>query len=177
MEAFIDIVQLAALYGAVLLLCVAGIAISCLALSGTWLVCAATLAGVLFRDSAFPNWWILIGFLLLSGLIELLEFLASGWGVRRRGGSRLAGVAAVIGAVIGLLVGSALAPVVGSLLGMIVGSFGLAYLAEYQRLKQHAQAGNIAFGAVVARILVVLLKVAASMGMTIVLLFVMILTG
>jgi len=169
MEAFFDALCLAAGYGGIFLLCLAGIVISCVGLSGTWLVCGASLIGILIRDSAFPGWGLLILFLFLSGAIELIEFLASGWGVRRRGGSRLAGVAAIIGGVIGLLLGSALLPVIGSLLGMAVGSFGLAYLAEYQRLKHHGQASDIAFGAVVARILVVLLKVGASMGMSLVL--------
>lgn len=170
MEAFIDMLGLVAGYASMILLCLAGIVISCVGLSGTWLVCGATLVGLLIRDSAFPGWGLLILFLFLSGAIELIEFLASGWGVRKRGGSRLAGLAAVIGGLIGLMIGSALLPLIGSLLGMAIGSFGFAYLTEYQRLKQHAQASDIAFGAVIARVLVVILKVFASMGMSLVLL-------
>lgn len=170
MDGFLEVMSAIAAYGGIAFLCMSGIVISCFGLSGTWLVAGAALAGMVYRDGGFPSFWVLLAFLVLSGLIELVEFLASGWGVRRRGGSRLAGFAAVVGGLLGLGLGTLIPiPVFGSLLGMLAGGFGLAYLVEYNRLNSHNQAGNIAFGVVIARIAVVLLKVIASLGMTLIL--------
>lgn len=170
MEQFFQIAGSALAYGGIGLICLVGVAISCLGLSGTWLIVGATAIAALYRDGGFPNWWVLAVFIIFSALIELVEFLSSGWGVRRRGGSRLAGVAAVVGGILGIIVGSLIPlPVIGPLFGMLAGSFGLAYLVEYRRLKIHQQASHIATGAVIARILVVLLKVAGSLGMTLIL--------
>ena len=53
--------------------------------------------------------------------------------------------------------------------GMLVGSFACAFAVERYRLKHSGQAARIAWGAVIARLLVILLKVAATLGMTVVL--------
>jgi uncharacterized protein len=171
MDSVMSVASAFLLYAGIAGLCLAGVLISCLGLSGTWLVAAATLLALLYPGSGFEAWWLLLLFLLLAGLIELAEFLASGWGVRRRGGSRLAGFGAVVGGILGLILGSFIPiPFFGALLGMLAGSFALAYAIEYQRLKIHQQAGNIAFGAVTARIMIVILKVSAALGMSLALL-------
>lgn len=156
-------------YVLLVLLCLAGVVLSCIGISGTWLVVAATLVAAVVRGDAFPGWRTVIVFILLSGLVEAAEALSGAWGVRRKGGSRLAGVLAVVGGLGGMMLGALIPlPVIGSLLGMIVGSFGLVFLVERRRLTD-GQAAGIAWGAVIARILVILLKVMVTLGMAIVL--------
>ena len=105
-------------------------------------------------------------FLVISGLVEVAEALAGSWGVTKRGGSRLAGFAAFADGILGLVAGSFIpVPVVGSLAGMLAGSFGLTYLVERRRMARAADTAHIARGAVVARVLVIFLKVAATLGM------------
>ena len=56
-------------------------------------------------------------------------------------------------------------PIVGPLIGMLACSFGAVYLVEYRREKKTEQAAHIATGALIARALVIFLKVAATLGM------------
>jgi hypothetical protein len=50
---------------------------------------------------------------------------------------------------------------------MIVGSFGAAFLVEWNRLKRHGDAAHIAWGTVWARLAVLFLKTALTLGMSI----------
>lgn len=148
------------------LLCLVGVFLSCLGISGTWLVVGGTLMAAWIRPDPFPGWWTVGVFAVLSGLVELAEALAGLWGVRRRGGSKLAGFMAVLGGLAGLLLGSLIPiPVVGSLLGMVAGSFGLVFAVETFRLKHTQKAARIAWGAVIAHVLVILLKVLMTLGL------------
>jgi uncharacterized protein YqgC (DUF456 family) len=156
------------LAAAVALLCAAGVALSCLSISGTWLVVAAAILAGLAWPRPFPGWWTIGAFVLLSAAVELLEAAASVWGVQRRGGSRAASLAAVGGGIVGFLAGTLIPiPVVGSLLGMMAGSFALVLAVERRRLKQTSAALHIAWGAVIARALVLVLKATVTLGMAV----------
>ena len=88
--------------------------------------------------------------------------------MRKRGGSGLAGLAALAGGLLGALVGSVIPiPLVGTLLGMLAGSFGAVYAVERRRLSAHDPAAHIAWGAVLSRMLIVLLKVVVTLGLSI----------
>lgn len=150
----------------IILSCVVALVLSCLSLSGTWMVALASIGAMLLRSGDFPGWTTVIIFLLISVAVELLEWFAGAWGVTRRGGSGWAGFAAIIGGIVGLIAGTFIPlPVVGSLVGMLIGSFALAFVVEQHRLNHTGQAAHIARGAVIARILVILLKVVTTLGM------------
>ena len=169
MEHALDWLQTAGVllaWGLVWLTCLAGVALSCLSLSGTWLVTLAALGAVFLRPDEFPTLWTVGAFVAISILVEGAEWVAGAWGVARRGGSAAAGWAAVGGGILGLLVGILIPiPVVGSLIGMMAGSFACAFGVERYRLRHSGQAAHIAWGAVVGRIAVILLKVVATLGM------------
>ena len=151
----------------VVLLCVAGVVLSCLGISGTWLVVAGAIIAAVIRKGVFPGLWTIIIFIVLAGLIEVVEAVAGAWGVKKRGGSTLAGFVAVAGGLIGLVLGTFIpVPVLGSLLGMLAGSFGLVFAVEQYRLKKAGQAASIAWGTVLARVFVILLKVTVTLGMS-----------
>lgn len=150
------------------LLCLGALALSCISLSGTWLVVLAGL-GAMWIFGA-PGWTFILTAFLLSVGVELMEWGASAWGIRRRGGSGFAGWAALLGAIVGMFLGALIPPpLVGSLIGMLGGSFLLAFLVERRRM-EHGPAAHIAMGAVVARILILLVKVLATLGLALVLL-------
>lgn len=148
-------------------LCLGGVALACISLSGTWLVVLAAALAAALSGPAFPGVRTVVAFLALSVLIEALEVLAGYWGVTRRGGSRLAGLAALGGGLLGLFAGTLIPiPLIGNLIGMLLGSFGCTYAVEVRRLRSRGDAAHIARGAVLARVLVIFLKVAATLGMT-----------
>ncbi len=179
MTEFLNTLQTSGQYICVLvavLLCAGGILLSCLSLSGTWLVLIAAALLYYVLESSFPGIWTIVTFFVLSVGVEILEFFAGWVGISKRGGSKLAGFMAVIGGFMGMAIGSALIPVIGTILGMFAGSFGLAFLVERDRLKKDNEAANIALGAVFSRVAVIMLKVCVTLGMIIVLIIGMILT-
>ncbi len=145
---------------------VLALVLSCLSLSGTWLVALAAIGAILLRPGEFPGWATVMVFLLLSVAVELVEWFAGAWGVTRRGGSGWAGLAAIVGGTIGLIAGTFIpVPIAGSLIGMLIGSFALTFAVEQYRLNHTGQAAHIARGAVIARVLVIFLKVVTTLGM------------
>jgi alpha-beta hydrolase superfamily lysophospholipase/uncharacterized protein YqgC (DUF456 family) len=151
----------------IIILCFAGIVLSCLSISGTWLIFTGAIIASLVGEGSFFGWGTVIVFGFVCVLVEVLEFFAGLMGVVKRGGSKMAGTAAMAGGLLGLALGT-LIPVfiIGSLAGMIVGSFTLAFIVERNRLKKTDQAARIAGGTVIARLVVILLKATVTMGMT-----------
>jgi uncharacterized protein YqgC (DUF456 family) len=155
---------LAAGWIVVALLCLAGLVVSCLTLSGTWLVVGAAGLAAWLSGPAFPGWITVTVFAVIALAVEGAEWMAGLWGVQRRGGSTRAGWAAMGGGLLGMIVGG-LFTFVGSLIGMMVGSFAAAYYVEKHRLQAHDPALHIAWGTVLARVLVLFLKMGATLGM------------
>jgi uncharacterized protein len=150
---------------ACVLLCLGGLVLSMVSISGTWLVlAAAALAAFLTGPGDFPAGPTLLGMAAACAGVDILEWFAAAWGVRRRGGSRAAGWFALLGSLGGLLLGTLLIPVpiLGGLAGMLAGSFALVYWTEQRRLQRADHAAHIAAGAVLAGISVLLLKVVVT---------------
>lgn len=166
METFLHLLQQAALWagwGGVALLALLGLLLSCAGLSGGYLIALAAAVAAPLSGPGFPGWGVPVAFALAAGAVDAVEWMAGHWGVRRRGGSRLAGFAAMAGGLLGLVLGSLILPVIGSFLGMLAGSFGLAYAVERQRLQASAPAAHIATGAVLACVAMLMLKVALAL--------------
>ena len=159
------------IYSLAALLCFIGFVLSCLSLSGTWVVFGASLLVAWKRWPEFPGISTLILFLLICITTEIIEAFAGAWGVQKRGGSKAAGWAALGGGLLGMLIGTALipVPVVGSLAGMIAGSFGCAFLVEHAKMKRADHAAHVATGAVLARLGVIFLKVGMTLLMSLIL--------
>jgi len=150
------------------LLCSIGVLLSALAFSGTWMILLSAL--ITFFAGGFPNIGTLIVFTVLCITTEIVEALAGWFGIQKRGGSKLAGLAAIVGGLIGTVIGSMVFPIIGTFLGMLAGSFALAFLVEWNRLKHHGQAAEIAVGAVFARLIITLFKTVLTVAMTLYLL-------
>lgn len=147
------------------LLCLIGLLLSTLAFSGTWMVLLAALVTKI--SIGFPNLGTLIVFVLLCIVTELLEALAGFLGVQKRGGSKRAGIAALIGGLVGAGIGTGFFPILGTFAGLLLGSFGAAFLAEWLQLKHHGQAAHIAWGTVWARLAVLFFKTTLTLSMSI----------
>ncbi len=148
------------------LLCLGGLALSALSISGTWLVgLAALLAAALTGANAFPDWPTLAGMFAVCAAVDVVEWMAASHGVRRRGGSRAAGWMALIGSIGGAILGGMVVPILGSFVGMLLGSFALVFATEKHRLQTVDRAAHIATGAVLAGLSMLLLKVVATAGL------------
>lgn len=169
MQTFLSFLREAAVLGGyvwVWVMCAAGVVLSCLSISGTWLVVLGALIAALLSGQAFPGLWTVLLFVGVATVVEVAEALAGVWGVKKRGGSSWAGFAALAGGLAGMFLGALLpVPLLGSLAGMTAGSFALVYVVERARLRRSAPALHVAAGAVLARVAVVLLKVTATLGM------------
>ncbi len=155
-----------AAWGGIALLCLLGLLLSAVGVSGTWLVVGAAALAAAHGSGDFPDGGVVLAMAVLSALVELAEWTAAHWGIRRSGGSRLAGFAAMAGGLIGALLGLFIPiPLVGSLAGLMAGSFGLAFLVERSRLRHDGRAARIAAGAVFAALAVLLLKSVVTLGM------------
>ena len=145
------------------LLCLGGLILAVFSISGTWLVLGAAIgAALLPGPGEFPGWPALLAFGAVCAAVDIIEWFAAAWGVRRRGGSAAAGWMALLGSLAGAILGGMIVPVLGSLVGMLLGSFALVYLAERRRLQRADQAAHVARGAVLAGISVLLLKILAT---------------
>lgn len=154
------------IYSIAALLCLVGFVLSCLSLSGTWVVLAATGLVAWARWPEFPGFWTLVIFLLICIATEILEAMAAAWGVQKRGGSKAAGWAALGGGFLGMLFGGLIpVPIVGNLIGMIIGSFGCAFLVEHAKMKKTDHAAHVATGAVLARLAIIFVKIGATLAM------------
>ena len=147
-------------------LCLAGLALAVFSISGTWLVWGAAIgAALLTGPDQFPGWPTLVEFFAVCAAVDVIEWFAASWGVRRRGGSAAAGWMALLGSLGGAILGGMVVPILGSLVGMMVGSFALVYWIEKRRQQKTDRAAHIAAGAVLAGMSVLLLKVVATAGL------------
>ena len=145
------------------LLCLGGLILAVFSISGTWLVLGAAIgAALLTGPGEFPGWPALLAFGAVCAAVDIIEWFAAAWGVRRRGGSAAAGWMALLGSLAGAILGGMVVPVLGSLVGMLLGSFALVYMTERRRLQRADQAAHVARGAVLAGISVLLLKILAT---------------
>ena len=134
-------------------LCLAGLALAVFSISGTWLVWVAAIgAALLTGPDQFPGWPTLLVFFAVCAAVDVIEWFAASWGVRRRGGSAAAGWMALLGSLGGAILGGMVVPILGSLVGMMVGSFALVYWIEKRRQQKTDRAAHIAAGAVLAAI-------------------------
>ena len=145
------------------LLCLGGLILAVFSISGTWLVLGAAIgAALLTGHGEFPGWPVLLAFAAICAAVDIIEWFAAAWGVRRRGGSAAAGWMALLGSLAGAILGGMVVPVLGSLVGMLLGSFALVYMTERRRLQRADRAAHVARGAVLAGISVLLLKIVAT---------------
>jgi len=148
----------------VLIASIAGVAMTVLALPGVWVMIGVAILCDLWRPELFSLWTLLIA-VALGALGEIAEFLASGVGAKRAGGSRAAIIWSAIGAITGGIVGTIFLPipVLGTIVGGVIGAGLLAGVAERTLARGGwAQAWQVARGAARGRAVAVIVKTAMA---------------
>lgn len=153
--------------GSAILLCLCGVVLSFLTLSGTWLVLLAALVGLL-HSGPEPTWFTVLSFLGVSVVVEVFEAGSAAIVVAGHGGSRLGGIAGMAGGILGMVLGSIFVPIplVGGVLGMFLCGFGCVFGVERLTGKANGAAYRAALGAVKGRIYALLTKVLATLAMS-----------
>lgn len=138
---------------------VAGLAISAIGLPGLWLMVVAAAVYALATGGAVLSWPGVATLAALAAAAEVAEFLAGAAGSTTAGGSGRALIGAIVGGIVGGLVGVPVplfGPVVGAILGAAIGAAAL----ELTLKRDLWNAGNIAWGAAKGRFWGTLSKVA-----------------
>jgi uncharacterized protein YqgC (DUF456 family) len=142
-----------------LIVAIAGFALTLLTLSGAWLiVLAALLIDLYWQETYSTTTLIALGVLSLIG--EALEIGTAGVAARRAGGTRSTATWSVVGGLLGGIVGTFVIPlpVIGTIVGAAIGS-GLLASASHRgdgyAWSEASRVGGAAFG---GRLLATILK-------------------
>ncbi len=147
-----------------------GLGLTALGLPGLWLFLLVVL-GVKLAHLAPALTWLAV--LIAVGLVLLaegVEWVASIRWTTRHGGSSKAGWGALIGGIIGAMVGLPI-PVLGSVIGSFFGSFLGALLVELSASRDYAKAGQVAWGALLGRIVATTMKIGLGVVASVVVLW------
>lgn len=147
-----------------------GLFLTAIGLPGTWLLLAvASIAKMLSPDIAIAWWAIWTGF-ALAFTAEGIELLLATSYARKYGGSKRAGWGALIGGLFGAFAGIPI-PLVGPLVGAVAGTFIGALVAEYSATGMQGDAGRVAWGAMLGRVLAAVVKVGIGLVISVLILF------
>ena len=150
------------------LACVAGLLLTVVRLSGTWLILVAAIVYSWSTDwqAIGPG---MLGFLAgLAVFGEIVEFLTSMVATRRGGGSRAAGWAGLIGGIAGMFVFSIPLPVIGTMIGAVIGCFAGAMLAELAQQKRIEHGARVGYFAAVGFVIGLAVKIALALVMSVI---------
>lgn len=142
-------------------LALAGMVLLAFNLPGIWVF---LLAALLLKAAGLADGlsWTAVGIGMgLAFVAELVEWAATVKWTLRYGGSRRAGWGALAGGIVGAVIGLPV-PLLGSILGSFAGSFLGALLAEYSATRSHTQAGQVAWGALLGRVVATGFKMAIA---------------
>lgn len=144
-----------------------GVALTLVALPGTWLIVLSAVAVKALWPEVL-GWWTLGALVLLAVAGEVAEFLASAAGAAKRGGSRAGLVGAVVGGLAGAIFGTVLIPIpiLGTIAGGVIGAAAGAFIAERGVSgRTWKEARSIAAGAAIGRALSTVIKGAIAVVM------------
>ena len=136
-----------------------GLVLIAFGLPGTWLFLVAAVLLKAAGPAAGLSWTALGIGAVLALIAELGEWVASMRWTTQYGGSHRAAWGALAGGIVGAIVGLPI-PLLGSIIGSFAGSFLGALVAEYTATRDHALAGQVAWGALLGRLVATALKMA-----------------
>lgn len=132
-----------------------------LGIPGLWVMVAALVAAALL--GAPMGWGTVLALALVAAAAEVAEFLAVKLASDRYGGSSRAFWGAIVGGVLGALVGTPV-PVAGTLLGLLVGTFAGAVGVAWLDSRDAGKAVRVGWGAVLGRAVAAAAKTAAGLA-------------
>jgi len=147
---------------------VVSLALTLLTLPGMWLLLAVTVGVQIWQPSLF-SWWTIIACAVLALVAELLEFIASAAGAAKGGASKKGAFAAIVGSLIGAIVGSFFLPPIGTILGAVLcAGVAVVWVESALNQKSMSDAARAGTGAAAGRLIATLIKtsIAAVVAIT-----------
>ena len=142
-----------------------GLLFTLLGLPGLWVMAAALAAYAwVTQFNRYVGWPGLIAVLALATLAEIMEFVAGSAGAKQAGGTRRAMIGAVVGALIGGFLFTIPVPVLGTIFGAFVG----AALVEMGIVGDPTHSMKVGWGAAKGRFWGILWKLAFGLAILIV---------
>ena len=152
------------------LICLAGLALTAIGLPGLWVMVAAVVGYGFLTDFASIGIITIVSVTLLAAIGEVLE-AGLGFGLTRRyGGSKRAAWGSLLGGIAGAIIGVPI-PLIGSVIGAFIGSFVGAVAFEYTTAATGGQAVRVGVGALLGRAAATAAKIACGVIMTVIALF------
>jgi uncharacterized protein YqgC (DUF456 family) len=151
-----------------ILIAVVSLPLTAVGLPGNWILIAAVGLWKSFDESASVSWTAILIAFALALVAELIEFGLASRYTSKYGGSKRAGWGALIGGIAGAIVGVPV-PVIGSIIGSFTGAFLGALVAEYSVHQRHDDAGRVAWGALVGRVIATGVKVGIGVMIAVIL--------
>jgi len=133
-------------------------------LPGNWILVGVVAIVALAGGFDIITWPYLLLCLGLAGVGELVESVLGAVVVAGRGGTRWGVIGSIIGGIAGALLGAGFIPPLGSVLLGFVGAFAGAVAGELIKAPNVEQAMRVGFWAFVGRVLAMMVKVAAGIG-------------
>ena len=155
-------------YIAVLLVGVAGVAVTVASIPGLWVMWLCVLLYAWATGWAFVGWQGLLALAVLALLAEVAEFVVGAAGGKVAGGGWKSVVGAVVGGLVGAIALSLLIPVLGSVIGAIAGAGIGAMLLEGIDERDFHKLSDIGVGAAKGRAWSIVIKFAFGVAMLVV---------
>lgn len=134
-------------------------------LPANWLILVSLGVWVWLHPELYPGLGFFVLLLALCVLGEVVEFAAQLWGGRRYGGSRRGAWAAVIGAIVGGVMGAPLFFGLGAIPGSFLGAYAGSFLIELGQGYSVSTARRAAWGAMLNKVFGTVVKVGIGVGM------------
>jgi hypothetical protein len=142
--------------------------LTALGLPGNWLLIAGVGIWKSLDAMAGISWNAILIAFVLALVAELIEFGLAARYTTKYGGSRRAGWGALIGGVVGAIIGVPI-PVIGSIIGSFAGAFLGALVAEFSLHARYTDAGRVAWGALVGRVIATGVKMGIGVVLSVIL--------
>ena len=134
-------------------------------LPGTWIILGASIVYGWFTDFAVITVKLLVLLFAIAAIAELTEFGASVWGARRYGGTKKAMLGTLLGGLVGAIALSPLMFGLGSIVGAFFGAFVGAFFVTYLEERKMSDATRVGWGAFLGRVFATVFKGAAAVTM------------
>ena len=146
---------------------IGGILIIPFGIPGTFIIVGTVIIYAWITNFAVITWQFIGVLLLISIVVELVEFFLGAAAASKFGASKLGMFGAIVGGFLGAIIGTPVTPLIGTLLGAFIGSFTGAALFEYIGSSDVQKSLRAGFGAFLGAVGGKLTKIAAAIAMVV----------
>ena len=148
------------------MVCLVGTVLTVFQLPGIWLTVAAAVAYGWYYDWQRVGPWAVGAIVAIAVAAEVVEQVTGMWFAKRAGGSRRAAWWGLFGGIAGAVLLTIPVPIIGTIIGAAIGCFAGALAAELTLQKEAAAGARVGVYAALGQTLGTVLKIAAALIMS-----------